>query len=109
AVASIMDMVGNRLDVVVNERIDEALLWIGVILLVRARFCDVDVVMLPALALVARALNHVPQVRDDARFNNALTVLIEIDTPGIARAFGENFELVFGRMVPPHRRIHALA
>src|SRR6266850_5899999 len=36
-------------------------------------------------------------------------MFIEIDTPRIARAFGENFELVLNRMITPHAGIDARA
>src|SRR5436190_17872967 len=47
---------------------------------------DVGVEMRSRLALVARSLNHVEQVRNDARLDEALTVLVEINSPWIARS-----------------------
>src|SRR5207244_427526 len=56
--AGVMQMVGDGFDVVEN----------------------VGVEMLSALPLVARALNHVPEMRNDAGLDETLAVLVEIDT-----------------------------
>ena len=66
-------------------------------------------VMLAALAFVASALDHVPEVRNHAGLDPALTVFVEIDAPGIARAFGEDFETMLRRVIAPHSGVHPLA
>ena len=72
-------MVGDRLNVVVGIRVE----------------------VLPGLALIAAALNDVIQVRNHAGRDEALAVVVEIDAPGIARAFGEDFERVPRGMIAP--------
>src|SRR5687768_13153232 len=64
--------------------------------------------MLAALALVTRALDHVPDVRHHTRIDETLSVLIEINAPWIARAFRKNFKSVLRRMIPPHCCVHPL-
>ena len=78
-----MPMVGDRLNVVVRVRIE----------------------MLARLPLVPAALNDVIQVRNHAGRAKRLAVVVEIDAPRIARAFGEDFELVPRRMIPPDGRV----
>ena len=87
-VADVVPMVGDRLNVGVGVRIE----------------------VLARLPLVSGALNHVIQVRNDARRAERLAVVVEIDAPRIARAFGEDFELVPRRVIPPDARVdrHAL-
>ena len=65
--------------------------------------------MFAALTLVTPALDHVPEVRDDAGFDPGLAAFVEVEAPGIARAFGENFEQLLGRMITPHGGINPLA
>ncbi|MEI9895161.1 MAG: hypothetical protein WDN28_15050 [Chthoniobacter sp.] len=55
------------------------------------------------------ALDHVPEMRDDAALGNAVAVLIEIDAPRVARALGEELELMLDRMIAPHARVDARA
>src|SRR5262249_29959319 len=43
----------------------------------------------------------VEQMRDDARFDEAFAMLVEIEAPRIARALCEDLELVTGRVVAP--------
>jgi len=78
-VAGPVNVVGNGLDVVIDVRIE----------------------MRAGLAMVARTLNDVEQMRDNTGFNEALAVFIEINAPGIARAFGEKLEAVFGGVIAP--------
>src|SRR6185369_7579992 len=53
------------------------------------------------LPVVARALDHVEEVRDHAGGDDRLAVLVEIDAPGVRRAFGEDLELARLRMEAP--------
>ena len=57
--------------------------------------------MLARLPLVAAALNHLVQVRDDAGGEERLAEVVEIDAPGVARAVGEDLEHMPRRMVAP--------
>ena len=66
----VMPVVGDRLDVVIG-------VWIE---------------MLACLALVPAALDHVIEMRDDARGDEHLPAGIEVDAPGVARAVCEDFE-----------------
>src|SRR5438552_3672069 len=59
------------------------------------------------LPLVTPALNGMKQVRYHAGFHKTLSMLVKIDSPGIARAFGEEFENVFQRMITPDSGIDA--
>ena len=61
----------------------------------------VGIEVLAGLPLVAAALNHVIQVRDDAGGDERLAVVVEIDAPGIARAVGEDLEDVPRRVIAP--------
>src|SRR5438552_10987532 len=78
--AGVMKMIGNGFDIVED-------VWIEV---------------LAALPFVASALDHVPQMRNDAGFDETLSMLVEIDAPGIARAFGEELKDAPGRMETPN-------
>src|SRR6185295_4167121 len=69
----------------------------------------IGIVVLATLALVARALNHVPEMRDHAGLDDALAIFIKVDPPRIARALGEHFEELLRRMITPHRGVDALA
>ena len=80
-------MIGNGLDIVVGERVK----------------------MLSGLTLVAAAGEDVIKMWDDARGDEHLTMLVVIETPRVARAFGEDFELLGQRMQTPHTGIDALA
>src|SRR5436190_8320121 len=64
--------------------------------------------MFAALPFEARPLNHVPEMRDDAHLREELAVLVEVDAPGIATAFGEHFKDVPCGMITPHAGIHPL-
>src|SRR5580765_6417323 len=107
-VAGVMNVVTDGLDVVINEWVDIPLSGVGMKRLVRAGFLGVDVVVQAALPLVAGALNDVPEVRDYARLDKALAVLVEVNAPGIARSFGEHLEDASRGVKPPDRRIDAL-
>src|SRR5258705_7279134 len=65
--------------------------------------------MLAALPFVARALDHVPDMRHHARLDETLPVLVEIDPPRIARAFGKHFEDMLSGMIPPNSGVYPLA
>ena len=77
--ADVVAVVGDRLDVVVGVRVE-----------VRAR-----------LPLVAAALDDVVAVRDDAGLDERLAVLVEVEAPGVARAVGEDLEVVPRRVIAP--------
>ena len=59
---------------------------------------------LPAWRLYRRALHDVEQVLDDARGREGVAVVVEVEAPRVARAFGEHLEDVPRRMVAPDRR-----
>ena len=65
---------------------------------------DVGVEVRAGLALVSRARDHVVQMRDDAGGRESLAVVVEVEAPRVAGAFGEDLEDVPGRMVAPDRR-----
>src|SRR5262249_37085401 len=52
---------------------------------------------------------HVKRVRHDAGFDEALTMLVEIDAPGITGAIGKHFEGVLCRMIAPHAGVDGCA
>src|SRR5436190_18304571 len=66
---------------------------------------DVRIEMRTSLMSESSTLNHMEQMRDDAGFDDALAILVEINAPGIARAFGKNFEFVFDGVVAPYARV----
>src|SRR5207244_6357589 len=72
------------------------------------RFGGTDRKMFAALPFDARAVNHMPKMRDDAHLGPKLTVFVEVDTPGITAAFGEDFKGAVARMIAPNPRIHPL-
>ena len=76
-------MIGDGLDVVVRVGIE----------------------VLARLPLVAPALDHVIEVRDDAGRDDHLAAGVEVDAPGVARAVGEDLEDVAGRVVAPDARV----
>src|SRR5947209_8202535 len=78
-VAGVVAVVGDRLDVVVG----------------------VGVEMLAGLPLVASAGNDVKDVRDDAGGGEEISILVVVEAPRVARAVGEDFELVANRMIAP--------
>src|SRR5258706_15088158 len=82
-----MDMVRKGLDIIINIRVE-----------VRS-----------SLAVVPASLCDMEQVWNHARFHNALAMFVEIDAPGIARAFAEKLEDMFGGMIPPDARIDRCA
>ena len=65
--------------------------------------------MFTSLALDARYLDHVPEMRYDAHLGEELAVFVEVNAPGIAAALGEHFEHVPGGVIAPDARIHPLA
>ena len=79
----LVHVVGDGLDVVVN----------------------VPIKMPTTLPVVASALDHVPQVRDDAGGDEGLPAAVEIQPPRIARAPREDLEFFLGGMIPPHASI----
>jgi hypothetical protein len=64
------------------------------------------VLVLSALAVVAPALDHVPEVRDDAGLDEHLAVLVEVDAPGIAGSLGEPFKDLLEGVIAPDRGVH---
>ena len=85
--ARVMSVVGDRLDVVVGVGIE----------------------MLTSLTLVAGAGQDMVEVRDDAGRVEEFPTGVEVQTPGIARAFGENLEDVAGGMEAPDAGVDLLA
>ena len=85
--ARVMSVVGDRLDVVVGVGIE----------------------MLTSLTLVAGAGQDMVEVRNDAGRVEELPTGVEVQTPGIARAFGENLEDVAGGMEAPDAGVDLLA
>ena len=77
--AGVMKMVGHGFDVVEDIRIE----------------------VLAALPFKTTALNHVPKMRNHARFDDTLAMLIKINPPRVARAFGKKLEDVPGWMIAP--------
>ena len=63
--------------------------------------------VLSPLPEVAGPLHHVEQVGNDAAGQEALSLVIEIDSPGIAGAVGEDFELTPGGVIPPDAGVEA--
>src|SRR5436305_4141228 len=86
-VADVVTVVGNCLDV--GER--------------------VRVHVLAGLSLVAGTLNHVIEVRNYTRGAERLAVVVPIDAPRIACAFGKDFEGVSRGVVPPNAGIDGSA
>src|SRR5690242_2290550 len=82
-VAYPMNVVGNRFDIVIDVRIE----------------------MRPRLPVIAPALDHVKQVRNNTRLDDALAVLIKIYAPRITGAFRENLKSLPRRMIPPYSRV----
>ena len=72
-------VIGDGLDVVVGVRIE----------------------VLVRLPLVPSALDDVVQVLDDAGGREGVAVVVEVEPPRIARALGESFEDVPGRVIAP--------
>ena len=79
-------MVGDGLDVVVDVRVE----------------------VLAGLALVSRALDDVIQVLDHAGGREGVAVVVEVEAPRIAGAFGEDFEHVLRRMEAPDPAVELL-
>src|SRR5439155_16118244 len=57
--------------------------------------------MLSRLPLEASSLDDVEQVRDDAAGQEGVAVVVKVDTPRVARAPGEDLELLLDRMIAP--------
>ena len=86
--AGVVRVVGDRLDVVVGERIE----------------------MLAGLALIAGGGQDVVEVRDHAGRVEELAARVVIETPRVARPFGEDLEDMAGRVIAPDAGVdlHAL-
>ena len=111
--AEVVAVVGDGLEVVVDKRVDGLLAGLGEILreVIRrdaSRLLEARRVVLAALPLVAPALNHVEEVRDDARLDEELPVLVEVQPPRIARALGEDLEAFLHRLIAPHAGVDEL-
>src|SRR4029079_3888032 len=78
-VAGVVAVVGDRLDVVVG----------------------IGVEVLASLPLIAGAGDDVKDVRDDAGGGKKVAVLVVVEAPGVARAVGEDFELVPHGVIAP--------
>ena len=61
--------------------------------------------MRPGLPLIAAALDDVPQMGNHAGGRNRLAPVVEVDAPGIARAFGKHFKHVPRGMIAPDARV----
>jgi len=61
----------------------------------------VGVEVLAPLTMVARSLNDVEEVGDDAACEEGLSVVVEIDAPGIAGAVSKDFELMSLGVIAP--------
>jgi len=70
----------------------------------------VGVVVTARLSLVARPLDDVEEVRNDASGEEGLTSIVEVDSPGIAGAPREDLELPLRRVIAPDPGVdrHAL-
>src|SRR2546422_2036822 len=108
-VARPMNVVAMLLDVLINEREDRLATARVAVSFVARGFLAADGKMLAALALDARSLDHVPEVRNHAHLGEELAVFVEVNAPWIAAAFGEDLEDVLGGMIPPDSRVHPLA
>src|SRR5690606_18304635 len=71
-------------------------------------FLERDREVLASLPLVSRALDDVPEVRDDTGLEEELSVVVEVDAPGVAGALREDLELVAQGLVPPEGSFAAL-
>src|SRR5687767_10149763 len=78
-----MPMLGDRLDVVVGERIE----------------------MPSRLPLVKSALDHVIEVGNHAGCDEGMPEIVEVDAPWIAGAMGKDLELFLGGMPSPDARV----
>ena len=81
-----MQMVCNGLDIVIR-------MWIE---------------MVTSLANVTSAIDHVIEMRNNARGNERITIIIKVDAPRVACTMSENFKHMFGGMITPHARIEGL-
>src|SRR5947209_17670554 len=79
-VAGVVAVVGDRLDVVIG----------------------VGVEVLAGLPLIACAGNDVNDVRDDAGGGEEVSKLVVVEAPWVARAVGEDFELMPHGMIAPN-------
>src|SRR5207249_3620293 len=92
-IARPMDVITVLLDVFVDVRVDrfgahvatghDSGDRVGAQFAVASRFRCTDSEMFAPLAFDARAVNHMPEVRDDAHLRPKLAVFIEINSPGI--------------------------
>lgn len=58
--------------------------------------------VLTSLTLIATAGNHVIQVWNNTGRHESVAVIIEVNSPRVARPFSKDFEFVPQRMVAPH-------
>src|SRR5262245_26828172 len=58
-----------------------------------------------ALTVIARSLNDVEQMRNDAARQEAIASVVEIHAPGIARPMREDLETILERMITPDARV----
>ena len=107
-IARVMNVVGHRFDILIHVRENCFATVALTALFVTRRFVGIDGEMFAALPLITPALNHVKQMRNDAGFFKQLAVFVEIKTPRIARAFGENFKNLFRGMITPDAGIDPL-
>jgi len=81
-----MPVIGDGLDIIIDVRIDVA----------------------AALAMVDPAGDHMPEMRDDARRDEELAVVIEIEAPRIAKAVRDDFKAILRGMIPPNAAVDVL-
>src|SRR6266536_3989955 len=103
-----MNVVAVLLDVLVNEGVNGLAAARVAVFFVADGVVVVDAEVLAALPLDAGALDHMPKVRDDAHLGKELAVLVEINTPRITSALGEDLEDMACGMITPDTRIHPL-
>src|SRR5215213_10710140 len=68
---------------------------------VESGFQGPDGEVFAALPFQARALNHMPEVGNDAHLSPELAILIEVDAPGIAAALRKDFKCMCNGMEAP--------
>ena len=83
AVRRSVAMVGDRLDVAVDVRVE----------------------VLASLTVIDAARDHVPEVGDDAGADDELPFGVVVDTPRVAESVGDDLEPILRRMVSPDAAI----
>src|SRR5690606_41394700 len=68
---------------------------------------SIGVEMLPTLAVVSCALNHVEHVWDNTYRSKCMTVIVERQPPRVARSMREHPQFMTRAGVPPHTCVDA--